>query len=151
MSSQNTIPEVRHVLVAIDGSDNALRAVRLASRIAKNNNAELLILHVMVVPSSISGNVYVPFEKIEKKIRASGERFLAVAVTVAKNEGIEPRTQLVEALDSPALSIAEYSQENNVDLIVVGTRGLGGFKRLLLGSVASAVVHYAHCSVLVVR
>jgi nucleotide-binding universal stress UspA family protein len=137
--------------VAIDGSDNALRAVGLASRIARNNNAELLILHVMVVPSSISGNIYVPFEKIEEKMRASGEQFLAVAAGVAKNEGIEPRTQLVEGFESPASSIAEYSQENNVDLIVVGTRGLGGFKRLLLGSVASAVVHYAHCSVLVVR
>jgi nucleotide-binding universal stress UspA family protein len=44
-----------------------------------------------------------------------------------------------------------YSEKNNVDLIVVGTRGRTGFKKMLLGSVASRVVTYAHCPVLVIK
>ena len=47
--------------------------------------------------------------------------------------------------------ILDYAEENNFDLIVIGTRGRSGFKRLLLGSVASHVITYAHCPVLVVK
>jgi nucleotide-binding universal stress UspA family protein len=45
----------------------------------------------------------------------------------------------------------DFAEENNIDLIVIGTRGRSGFKKLLLGSVASHVVTYAHCPVLVVK
>jgi len=47
--------------------------------------------------------------------------------------------------------IVDFAEENNIDLIVIGTRGRSGFKKLLLGSVASHVVTYAHCPVLVVK
>ena len=47
--------------------------------------------------------------------------------------------------------IVDYAEENNIDLIIIGTRGRSGFKKLLLGSVASHVVTYAHCPVLVVK
>ena len=152
MSSDEKIVGIKSILVGIDGSENAIRAVKVASQIAKNNQAELTILHVMAIPSSVySGNVYVPLDKIEEKMKLSGEKFVATAVSFAEEKGIKPKTVIAEGIDSPARKITTYSEDNNIDLIVVGTRGLGGFKRLLLGSVASEVVHYAHCSVLVVR
>ena len=58
---------------------------------------------------------------------------------------------LWEAGKSAVQLITEFAEKNDVDLIVIGTRGLGGFKRLLLGSVASGVMSHASCSVIVVR
>jgi nucleotide-binding universal stress UspA family protein len=47
--------------------------------------------------------------------------------------------------------LVEYAEKENIDLVVIGTRGISGFKRLLIGSIASGVVKYAHCTVMVVR
>jgi nucleotide-binding universal stress UspA family protein len=150
MSSHES--EVKRILVAVDGSKNATRAVKVASDIAKNNNAALIILHVMTIPAAVySGNVPIPFDKIEDEARREGEKFVEAAALIAEQKGVKPKNAIIERMDSPVRGITDYSEENKIDLIVVGTKGLGGFKRLLLGSVASGVVHYAHCSVLVVR
>ena len=60
-------------------------------------------------------------------------------------------SEVVISNKSLPADIIDYAENNNVNLIVVGTKGRTGFKRLLLGSVASAVLTYAHCPVLVVR
>jgi nucleotide-binding universal stress UspA family protein len=80
-----------------------------------------------------------------------GRKALTEAVAAAEENGIKARTRLLGPKDSPTKSITNYADKNMIDLIVTGTRGLGDFKRLLLGSVASGVIHYSHCSVLVVR
>jgi nucleotide-binding universal stress UspA family protein len=65
---------------------------------------------------------------------------------------VKIRTEVIIASTARiAAEIVDYGQQQNVDLIVVGTKGRSGFKRLLLGSVASGVVTYAHCPVLVVK
>jgi nucleotide-binding universal stress UspA family protein len=61
------------------------------------------------------------------------------------------KTELINSHEPVDYSILECADEKNIDLIVVGTRGRSGFKRLLLGSVASSVVSYAHCPVMVVK
>ena len=61
------------------------------------------------------------------------------------------KTELINSHRPVDYVILEYAEEKNIDLIVVGTRGTSGFKRLLLGSVASSVVSYAHCPVMVVK
>jgi nucleotide-binding universal stress UspA family protein len=58
---------------------------------------------------------------------------------------------LVSGKESVARTILEYAETNKIDLVVVTTRGLGGFKKLLLGNVASRLVNYSHCSVLVIK
>ena len=52
---------------------------------------------------------------------------------------------------NPSIALVIYSERNNIDLIVVGTRGRTGFKKMLLGSVAGGIVTYAHCPVLVIK
>jgi nucleotide-binding universal stress UspA family protein len=68
----------------------------------------------------------------------------------AKTGNIELKTELTNSHRLVDYVILEYAEEKNIDLIVVGTRGRSGFKRLLLGSVASSVVSYAHCPVMIV-
>lgn len=80
------------------------------------------------------------FNKISEKIASS------VAVTT-----IHLKTEAVLSPISVVGTIVEYVERKNIDLIVMGTRGRSGFKRLLLGSTASGVVTYAHCPVLIVK
>ena len=58
---------------------------------------------------------------------------------------------MIIAEESIVSEIIEYAERENIDLIIMGTRGRTGFKKLLLGSVASGVVNFAHCPVLVIR
>lgn len=69
----------------------------------------------------------------------------------AKTDNIELKTELINSNRPVDYVILEYAEEKNIDLIVVGTRGRSGFNKLLLGSVASSVVSYAHCPVMIVK
>lgn len=68
-----------------------------------------------------------------------------------ENKEVKLRTEVIIASEAMPAEIVDYAQQQNVNLIVVGTKGRSGVKRLLLGSVTSGVVTYAHCPVLVVR
>ncbi len=68
---------------------------------------------------------------------------------LAQKEGIQIQTVIVH--DHPVEKIINYAQENGFDLIVIGTRGLGGFKKLVIGSVAQKVVSYSKVLVMVVK
>lgn len=67
------------------------------------------------------------------------------------DDGVKLRTEVVASPTSVVPAIVDFADENKVDLIVVGTRGRSGFTKLLLGSVASGVVTYASCPVMVVK
>ena len=68
---------------------------------------------------------------------------------VEKNVGV--KTDIIVSVTSVIKEIADYAKKNNIDVIVVGSRGMSGFKKMLLGSVASGVVTFAHCPVIVVK
>jgi nucleotide-binding universal stress UspA family protein len=69
----------------------------------------------------------------------------------AVTSGVKFKTEVVASPTSTVRAIVDYAERNEVDLIVVGTRGRSGFTKLLLGSVASGVVTYASCPVMVVK
>lgn len=69
----------------------------------------------------------------------------------AKENNIQLKTELINSHRPVDYVLLEYAEKENIDLIVVGTRGMSGFKKILLGSIASGVVTYAHCPVLVVK
>lgn len=148
--------EIRRILVAVDGSPNAQRALEAAVDLAKHLEAELRIAHVVFVPAlfwslGVPGSV-VPAEKIEEDAATSGRALLAKAVKFAKDAGVSNiKDELVTDLVSPYQGIVQLAEHDRADLIVIGTRGNEGFKRLLLGSVANSVLHYASCSVLVTK
>ena len=69
----------------------------------------------------------------------------------AKGKGVIVKTDVIMGISSVVKEIVEYAEKNKVDMIVVGSRGLAGIKKMLVGSVASGVVTYAHCPVLVAK
>ena len=152
LSSSKEGTEINRILVAVDGSENATKAVKVASAMAKRNNAKLIIIHVITVSGIMySGGLPLPPDRIEADARREADKLVESAALIAERAGIKPKTAIIERMNSPVRGVTDYAKKNMIDLIVVGTRGLGGFKRLVLGSVARGVVHYANCSVLVVR
>lgn len=139
------------VLVAVDGSESSEEAVGVAARVAKSTGAVLTIIHVIYIPAAVYSSGSPSAAGIEKEARKKAEEYLSRAKESAEKAGMDSKVRIVEDLQSPVRGITDYALKMGVDLIVLGTRGLGGFKRLLVGSVASGVVNYAHCSVLVVR
>jgi nucleotide-binding universal stress UspA family protein len=149
------------ILVAIDGSETSLRAADYAIEIAEGNNAALLIaIHVLDsrVGYAYSSDIYglatpTSISELLEDIKKEAEKWFdkIKQKTHDINNKIRLKTEVVTTDRSVAGAIVGYSEHENTDLIIIGTRGRSGFKRMLLGSVASGVVTYAHCPVLIVK
>ena len=110
--------EIKRILVAVDGSENAKRAVGVASQIAENNNAELTVLYVIVIPPAVySGDVQVDIGKIESEARREAEKVVSTASSLAEQKGVKPKTAIVQRMDSAVKGITDYADKNTIDLI----------------------------------
>ncbi len=141
----------KKIVVGYDGSESSKKALLKSIELAKDMNAELHIVGV-VRPFEFYAIDYIPPEEIEeyeKEQISKEEKFLKEASDIAEKEGIKPFLKVMEG--DPAEELMTYADENGCDLIVVGHRGVGGFKRMLLGSTASNLVKYANQSILVVK
>ena len=155
-TEERTIFPPRKILVPIDGSENAVRASEVATALAKQYDAELVAITVITFPGlfveppagpSPARIVQEYFDAATKQ----GSSLVQNTVDSAKRKGVEARGEVIDAVSSIVESIVKKASSEQADLIVIGSRGLGDFKRILLGSVSSGVVAHAHCSVLVVR
>lgn len=136
------------IMVAIDGSDASMVALNYAISISKEYNAELCALYAVNTDTDLFG----PHASSEYTIRKKkeGQEYLDKAKLTAKEKNMEITAEIIPSTNIP-VSIVKYAEEKNFDLIVVGTRGLSGLKRMLLGSVASKIIAYAHCPVMVIK
>ena len=143
----------RKILVAVDGSAASNKGLTEALRLAKAESASLCILHVVndyVVMASMGG--VAPPRDLGPLLRESGERILARAKALAAKQRLKPVVVLREVLSGPAAeSIVREAKKQRADLIVVGTHGRRGVRRLVLGSDAEQVVRSASVPVLLVR
>jgi nucleotide-binding universal stress UspA family protein len=98
----------------------------------------------LVTPSSIN-------ELLEDAKYEAQQWFDKIKEKLYENGDIQLKTEVVVSPISVVGAIVDYAEHENVDLIVIGSRGRSGFKKLLLGSTASGVVTYATCPVLVVK
>jgi nucleotide-binding universal stress UspA family protein len=147
------------ILVGIDGSDKSLEAADYSITLAKNMGAQLIILNVLETEPWYYGEkayewaspeeldkVYESEKTKIQKILDDIKQKSKLASILSKNEILMiPRTE------GTVKHIVKYAEDKEIDLIVVGTRGRTGIKKMLLGSVASGVVTYAHCPVIVVK
>jgi nucleotide-binding universal stress UspA family protein len=142
-------PKISRIMVAIDGSEHSLKAAEYALEIAKSFNTQLFAVTVTSVPHSYQVKQEEVLE--ESKEMADSRVWLEQFSHKAKTDNIELKTELISSHRPVDYVILEYAEEKGIDLIVVGTRGRSGFKRLLLGSITSSVVTYAHCPVMVIK
>lgn len=156
MSSTEQI--LKKILVPIDGSENAFRAASFAIGMAKKYDSELLVIHVTNLNQNLQllGFYGAPYpDTIAERIQAAKLEGQPWFDRIRKEaESQEVRVGKSEVIEGPLSIVGEivhYAERNGVDLIVIGTRGRTGFKRLVLGSVASGIVAYAACPVLVIR
>jgi nucleotide-binding universal stress UspA family protein len=140
------------ILLATDGSEEAELAALRAVELADATDSELHVVHVGVVPIFLKsypgtlgyyGKLHEQIEEVSRELlRKQSSRVQVAGGTVA---GAHLRMGQVD------LEIVALAEELGADLIVMGSRGLGGVRRALMGSVSDSVVRHAHCPVLVVR
>lgn len=136
------------ILVAVDGSEVSMRAAERAARIAKQDGAQLLALHVVRVPmAEVPGGLANYFDAA----RREAKKWMSDIEAIATQSGIGIRTEIVVGAYSIVDAIVGYAESAKVDLIVSGTRGMTPSRRMLVGSVAEGLVEYASCAVLVIR
>jgi nucleotide-binding universal stress UspA family protein len=151
-SSRGPAPNVRRVLVAVDLSDHSRRALQVAALIAQRLGASLEALHVWAVPfyadegTGRAGLV----DRMRDTARAELDAFIDGFIdTAALPAGVAIERTIVSG--APTAAISEHVSSGHADLLVLGTHGYGGVKRMVLGSVAEALARYAGCATLVVR
>mgnify|MGYP000524842364 CR=1 FL=1 len=131
------------ILVPTDGSASADAAMTEAVTIATEHGAAVHVLHV------VNTRYYdTSIESAVEPLREDGQRYLDRLVEVA--EGVDVPTETAIEVGRPGREILEYVGEHDIDLVVMGTRGRGGLRRRLLGSVAEHVVTHAGVPVYVV-
>ena len=145
--------KIKKILVPIDGSTYSMRAARYAIEIAKLQNAQILVIHIISkIPYGIeyAGRSFVDqyYEDIENQANVWFDKI----IKMAKDRGIgNIKTNVFSDMESISHSIISYAQSNAVDLIVIGTKGKTGIQKFLLGSVAIKVSQHALCPVFLVR
>jgi nucleotide-binding universal stress UspA family protein len=141
----------RSIVVGTDGSEPADEAVRQATDMASREGARLHLVTAYPDPQILrerttgtGGGAYTIVD-----LREVAESLVQRAARDALSKGVEVETHVREG--QPAEVIIDVANQEQADLIVVGSRGLTGIKRYLLGSVSSKVSEHAPCSVMIVR
>ena len=142
------------ILVALDGSDHATKALGTAIEMAQRCDSEMILFYALQVRSLRAEYEQVVTKAARDAYREAGnqqkEDILSRAEKLARDQGVDRVSQLcIEG--EPARSIIRAARENDIELIVMGTRGLTGLRELAMGSVAHNVTSAADCPVLVVR
>ena len=141
---------LRKILVPLDGSEQSFHALEFAMDLAEKYSTEIILLNVLkphyqepLFPP-LSTPAYDEMEDEHKKM-------LSQAFKKAKKIGPDIKISKKFVAGRPAEKIVEVAKEENIDLIVMGSRGLGGIREFLLGSVSDRVADHAHCPVLIVK
>jgi len=149
---------IRRILLAVDGSKPSFDASSEAIDLAKKLNGELIVIHIIssdirynYLEDTITPRLPRALKDVMMVAMQKGETHVGKVKKMAKLKGVKVTTEVVLGISSVVKEIVEYAEKNKIDMIVVGSRGLSGIKKMLLGSVANGVVTYAHCRVLVAK
>ncbi|MHA1607106.1 MAG: universal stress protein [Candidatus Freyarchaeota archaeon] len=147
----------RKILVAVDGSEYSEKAASYALAIAEKFGSEVVVLHVVTTPfffvgignAGVAIAEYGTAKLLAEELENAGKKLLEEYEVKFKEVGV--KAHLVLKRGNPPTAIIETAKEEECDLVIVGSRGLGDVKRFLLGSVSDKVSRHAHCPVLIVR
>lgn len=141
------------ILVPIDGSEISTQGLKEAIKLAKSQHSQIRLFHIAndrIVDSGYGDSSY--GGQIIECARENGQKVLSGALTLARQHGLEAETVLVESIGGPASAmIVTEAKEWPADLIVMGTHGRRGLRRLAMGSDAESVVRDTRVPVLLVH
>ena len=142
----------QRILIPVDGSPTSDRALGEALALARQQNAQLQLLHVIEDIHFVDIESSINYAELQETMRSSGNKVLTQAQTAVQQAGMTAETKLLEASGKRVASvIVTEAGRWPADLIVIGTHGRSGFSRLLFGSVAEGVVRTAQVPVLLIR
>jgi len=149
--------EISKIGVPIDGSKNSMEAANFAVKMAEKYGSELNIIYVVNIDQFLQsfGLYRLSYPDFVKKrledAQKEAEQWFSEITTKAKQRKVPVKTSVIDTPLSVAAAIINFSEHEKADIIVIGTRGRSGLSKMLLGSVASEVITYSPCPVLVVK
>lgn len=142
--------EYHNILVGLDGSELADKALKQAIEVAKRNHAKLFIAQIIPDEVSVSTSITYPSSSLEAE-RKSTKLYLEEKAKEAKDQGVAD-VQTIFKVGSPRRELAiTIPQKADIDLTIVGVSGKGAIERLLIGSVAQFISIHSTTNVLLVK
>jgi len=135
--------EIKHIVVALDVSDTTNKILDKAISLAKYSDAKITGIYVMGIQTVLTSGKINPSEKNK------AEKLLSPLKKYCEKRGIQFAFKIFYG--KPASEIAKFAEKGKVDLVVIGSKGVGGFKGKVLGSVANSILVESKVSVLLVR
>ena len=137
------------VLVPVYGSDNSHRALDAALLLSEKLDAKVTAIHVMEdIPV-----LHIQSEKLLRELldayKKESQLILSKCSEIATRKGLSINTKLLQG--NAGSTILDFCEKEKYDIIVMGSRGMGKFKELVLGSVSSKIVHHSSCPVMIIR
>jgi nucleotide-binding universal stress UspA family protein len=141
--------KIKKILIPTDGSDCSVRAADVGISLAKLLGAEIIVIYAIdiIILEELSKSI--GSKDFEKELKEKGERYLNYVAELGTKEGL--KTEAILTKGEPHDQIVHSAKTLGVDMIVMGTYGRRGTKRILIGSVTERVIEYAPCPVLVVK
>ncbi len=141
------------ILVPVDGSEHCKKALDFAMNLVKMYSAEMWLVHVApystVLLTGIGDAEMGGYSNVDDLLEKSGQDILKNCLDEAKNQGVQAKIKLLRG--HPGSKIVQYAKNEGFNLIVLGSRGLSGASRFLLGSVSDYVSDNAECPVFIVK
>lgn len=142
----------KKILVPVDGSAPSMLGLLEAIKIAKSQGSQIQLVHVVNELIMSAGEAPMYLEPIIESLREQGKNVLAKAERTVREHALEPTTALIESIGGRAADrVIEQAKQWHADLIVIGTHGRRGLKRLAMGSDAELIVRLSPVPVLLVR
>lgn len=157
MTQHQQQQQISKIVVPVDGSKNSIDAADYAIKMAEKYNAEVALVHVVNLDQALQmlGIYRLSYpEPIKKKIeegRAEAEKWFTEIIRNAQQRRVRIKTDVIDSPMSIVGALLNYAEQEKADMFVIGTRGRSGISKMLLGSVASGVVMYAPCPVVVIK
>lgn len=135
----------QHILLAVDGSENALRAAKEAVKIASNDS----LIEMIYVADFEKAKTEVLHAKSSESLMLERKRKAASAEEILQSAGKQYKFTILHGPPGP--EIVKYANDKKVDLVIIGSRGLNSLQEMVLGSVSHKVMKHVHCPALIVK
>jgi len=135
--------------VPVDGSDNSYRALDAALFLSEKLGSDITVLHVMEQIPIIHIESQKLLSELLENYKKENQDILSKCLEIARKKGVTINTILLQG--NPASIILDFSKKEKYDIVIMGSRGMGKFKELILGSVSSKIVHHSLSAILLIR